>query len=528
MSTNSGNSGVKNLRAMFENKASDQSTSPPSRGRSPNPSEISNNSRPVSKVRASFVAVERPSENGGAPLLGLRRASEVSSMGEIKENAIEDTEDAKSTAPAVTTTEDDTTSGSQTAPSANVETDDGGLGTILKGSAFVEHTPSKLAPEAKNLTEAISSGRIQEKIPRSPSKPEDKSNAAEMVEKMQAKDGTLGGPPPTTTLQTTKDAQPVKPPPTRQQINIKPIPKSPTVTRPSPLTPTSPKVNIRGGPAKIKGVVESAKEAQRAREAARLSAEKTGKTPVTAPKIDTSAKSTSASESHKKEQTPVTPKAVRSPTTVKPKPPTVPGKLPAAATATTASTAAKHDAPHSPPEADRKPVAKKPTTTSSTRPPRASSSASTFPLAKKASRTSLTNGHDRPKSRVSTARPDEGFLARMMRPTASSAQKVHEKVHVSSHVSSPPKHKTVAANKVRQPVKEKTQPQAHVETPMTAEENKENYSDLDLSTLPDVAHPSPLEVVKEDPTNDHVEKEPSAPEPTEPTQQVNSDASELD
>ncbi|KIX93336.1 uncharacterized protein Z520_10979 [Fonsecaea multimorphosa CBS 102226] len=523
MSTNSGNSGVKNLRAMFENKASDQSTSPPSRGRSPNPSEISNNSRPVSKVRASFVAVERPSENGGAPLIGLRRASEVSSMGEIKETAIEDTESMKSSTPAVTTKKGEPTSDPQLAPSANDGTDEGGLGAILKGSAFVEHTPSKLAPEAKNLTEAIASGRIQDKIPRSPSKPKDESNAAEMVKKMQATEGTNPGPPPTTTLQTTKDAELVKPPPTRQQVNTKPIPRSPTVTRPSPRTPTSPKLHLRGGPAKIKGVMESAKEAQRAREAARLNAEKTEKTRASAPTKDTSARPRAAPESIKKEQTPATPKATRSPTAVKPKPPTVPGKLPAAATATTASTAAKHDTQHSPTEPERKSV-KKTTTTSSTRQPRASSSASTFSLAKKASRTSLTNGHDRPKSRVSTAKPDESFLARMMRPTASSAQKVHEKVHVSS----PPKHKSVAPNKVRQPSKEKTQPQTHVETPMTAEENKENYSDIDANTLPDVAHPSPLEVVKEDPMNGHAEEEPPAPEPMVPAQKVSGEADELD
>ncbi|KIW96591.1 uncharacterized protein Z519_01982 [Cladophialophora bantiana CBS 173.52] len=525
MSTNSGNSGVKNLRAMFENKASDQSTSPPSRGRSPNPSEISNHSRPVSKVRASFVAVERPSENGGAPLIGLRRASEVSSMGEIKENVIEDAESTeKSLAAADTTKKDDATSAPQTALSANNDIDEGGLGNILKGSAFVEQTPSKPSTEAKNLTEAIASGRIQEKIPRPLSKSENESNAADMVKKMQATDGTMPGPPPTTTLQTTQDAQPIKPPPTRQQINIKPIPKSPTVTRPSPRTPTSPKLHIKGGAAKIKGVMDSAKEAQKAREAARINAEKKEKTQSSAPKIGISAKSRAAPENLKKEQTPVTPKAVRSPNTVKTKPPTVPGKLPAAATATTASIAAKHDALHSPTEPDRQSVVKK-SSTLSTRQPRASSSASTFSLAKKASRTSLTNGPDRPKSRVSTSRPDEGFLARMMRPTASSAQKVHEKVQVHS----PPKHKTVAQTKVRQSAKEKTPTKARVDTPTKAEEeNKENYPDLDANALIDVAQSSPLEVVKEDPMNGNAEKEPIAPEPTEPAQQVNGEAGELD
>ena len=49
-------SGVASLRARFEQNGED--TSPPSRGRSPAGSVTSNSSRPLSKVRTSFVAVE--------------------------------------------------------------------------------------------------------------------------------------------------------------------------------------------------------------------------------------------------------------------------------------------------------------------------------------------------------------------------------------------------------------------------------------------------------------------------------------
>ncbi|OBT76017.1 hypothetical protein VF21_03508 [Pseudogymnoascus sp. 05NY08] len=65
----SASSGVRNLRAMFENK-DDSTTSPPQhRGRSPAPSigQAGNNSaspRPLSKVRTSFVAVERNGQTG--------------------------------------------------------------------------------------------------------------------------------------------------------------------------------------------------------------------------------------------------------------------------------------------------------------------------------------------------------------------------------------------------------------------------------------------------------------------------------
>src|SRR5947207_15440587 len=79
------NTGVRNLRAMFENKTGDPatSTSPPSRGRSPAGSEASLSSRPVSKVRASFVAVERPAEAGQGQQWGLRKASDVGIMAEV-------------------------------------------------------------------------------------------------------------------------------------------------------------------------------------------------------------------------------------------------------------------------------------------------------------------------------------------------------------------------------------------------------------------------------------------------------------
>ncbi|ORY70261.1 uncharacterized protein BCR38DRAFT_103206 [Pseudomassariella vexata] len=61
--------GVKNLRAMFEQRGSDNA--PEDRGRSPAPSNLSSNlslrgtptpsqsPRPLSKVRTAFVAVEK-------------------------------------------------------------------------------------------------------------------------------------------------------------------------------------------------------------------------------------------------------------------------------------------------------------------------------------------------------------------------------------------------------------------------------------------------------------------------------------
>lgn len=505
---------------MFENKASDQSTSPPSRGRSPNPSEISNSSRPVSKVRTSFVAVERPGENGGAPILGLRKASEASSLGGIKENAIVDSGEMEEPpiASGGTAKQDIISLPEKTAPERNAATE-GGLGNILKGSAFVENTPSKPPSEPRKLGDVLTSGQAQEKIHELPSKPKDEAKAAAMVEKMNS---SKSGPPLSTTLRTTQTAEPVKAPPTRQ-ITTKSAPKSPTAAKPSPKTPTSPMASIKGGPAKIKGVMESAKQAQKAREAANQSTRKTempAMTQPSAPKVETDAKPKSALEPPKKERTPTSPKAVRSPNIIKPKSPPRPAKLPAAATATTASAAAK-DTHHSPTEPDRKSITKKPSTLS-IRQPRVSTSSTTSTLAKKTSRASLTNGHDRPKSRASVSKPDEGFLARMMRPTASSAQKVHEKVQVNS-----PPRKMPSNTKDKQPTKQKPPPKMQPEVLGEGGRQDQANGEHDESVLPEPRTPLPLEPVEEDSINADAERDPNSSEPAGTVEHVNGDAQEI-
>jgi len=72
------------------------------------------------------------------------------------------------------------------------------------------------------------------------------------------------------------------------------------------------------------------------------------------------------------------------------------------------------------------------------------------------------------------SRADDGFLARMMRPTTSSAQKVHEKVQVNS----PPRQKVASSDKP----KGATKPSASLKSRLEAHreqgrENKENEGD---------------------------------------------------
>ncbi|KAL8714613.1 MAG: hypothetical protein Q9220_001561 [cf. Caloplaca sp. 1 TL-2023] len=129
-----------------------------------------------------------------------------------------------------------------------------------------------------------------------------------------------------------------------------------------------------------------------------------------------------------------------SPSTVKPqpKPPTRPVRLPGAATASTAASAAKTGStgpslPASQAEVNKPP---KPTTAGNATGPNGSVKPSyTAPsnVPNKPPRSSLPASITAPKSKprtslASTSAPGNSFLARMMRPTQSSASKTHEKV----------------------------------------------------------------------------------------------------
>ncbi|KAJ9623704.1 hypothetical protein H2204_011106 [Knufia peltigerae] len=525
MSANSGNGGVRNLRAMFENKTTDQASSPPSRGRSPNPSEFSNGSRPVSKVRASFVAVERPGENGAAPILGLRRTSDLSSRDENRENSSIATFSPERRPFAREMSSFD---GSRKDGQHQNDSTQGGLGDILKGSAFADNGLSKDKSDTKDISKTPSKAQVQEKKHTEvSSKPKEAAKATGGGEKVTSNVKNSG--PAPKSAQPTKSISSAKVPPVKQIVTkpapstkSNPAPKSPLTSKSSPKTPTSPLAHIRGGPAKIKGVMDSAKRAQEAREAAAQKSMKTTKpqstAPAPAPRASLQAKQ--SSQSIKKDPTSTSPKIPKSPRTLRPKSPTRPARLPAAATAPTAASAAKHDAQRSPTEtAPRKSIAKRPST-ASMKPPRASMSSSTGSgiLAKKASRASLANGHgnghERPTSRVSTSRADEGFLARMMRPTASSAQKVHDKVQVNS----PPRSKPTASHKHKEPPKHKIPPpEMQLEVPEHGTgEVKDGTLGEEDHTHEVAGHPS-LQVVEEDtqPSNAEVEAPGSAVEHAE-------------
>ncbi|KAJ5641669.1 hypothetical protein N7490_005669 [Penicillium lividum] len=89
--SDSAHPGVRSLLAKFENSPS-QVTSPPSRGRSPVSSDTPGSSRPLSKVRASFVTVDGVVQsNPGSPLRKLSGRSDSPGMfgPKINEQAVE-------------------------------------------------------------------------------------------------------------------------------------------------------------------------------------------------------------------------------------------------------------------------------------------------------------------------------------------------------------------------------------------------------------------------------------------------------
>ncbi|KAJ9657235.1 hypothetical protein H2198_004461 [Neophaeococcomyces mojaviensis] len=411
-----GPAGVKNLRAMFENKSSsnDQSNSPPSRGRSPNGSISSANSRPVSKVRTSFVAVERPGEPGQPSQWGLRKTSDVSSMAEVREEGMVEnggTTTVPEEVPVV--------------PASDVQ---GGLGAILKGSAF-ENTPVSLPPTTQSETKVEPSSKTK-------ASEQPKVNGAD---KMASEVGTTDAEPASKSDPVPdKGAQSTKPAPSK--INTKPTTtkskESPTIPKKSPVaqkdTSSNGGIKPRGGVNKIQGIIQSSNKAKeeraKAEQAEGAQEEKKPVLKVVKPP-SVASKPTAASKAHAQKQDSASPEQTqaKSPTSTR-----APVKLPSAATALTAAAAARKGANTEKDES--KPASSEKRTTTTVQAPRVAHATTRASLAKKISRTSLTNGEDRSRSRLSTAHKpaDESFLARMTRPTASSAQKAHDKVQVSS------------------------------------------------------------------------------------------------
>ncbi|MCJ1471892.1 hypothetical protein MMC13_000533 [Lambiella insularis] len=480
MGDRSSSSGVRNLRAMFEDREKSEDTPSPSRGRSPVGSEQDAASRPISKVRTSFVAVERSGVLG--PQLGLRKISDTGStamdiMGPADElkasksrtdahngtsssepedvhadgtNSVDQgdkkpmTEEAE---PSVNTIEmtpsvvpetqvEDATS----APGAT--SDD--LEEVLKGSSFEEEKPATdiATTPATEASEAATSTPPAEATPEKSTKQDQPSKMNGTLHKLtpkqtQAKASSKLTPNKLPGISTKKDAN-------QGQNSSKASPLNKSVRDQKPKSPKTPSglneaMNSKhSSPKQVISKTNSPKQDLPDKSASRTSigglstVPRTGR--ISGVKGPESKRAPSNAAQTSKKPTP--------------KSPTRPVRLPAAATAPTAASAAKLGSDSNVPARSpsragtmntnlgrKASTLKKPTATSKGGTSSAGIATRSYP---KSSHASLPNGShptDHPKPRVSTAgskQPEEGFLARMMRPTASSASKAHEKIEPKS------------------------------------------------------------------------------------------------
>ena len=486
-------SGVASLRARFESK--DESTSPPSRGRSPagSLSVTGDVPHPISKVRTSFISVEpsgqmgdldTPEELGNkGHVISGDGAGEFTTNGEVgkpKTNGVE-LDPQKSPKKEENTAEQPTPKGSPekkdstapespnimdgTPPTANLDKPNPDaedkaaaippsdtkevaaasnsaapngepipLGSILKGSPFEQDASNGEASNARETSASAEPAQSSEQQAPGPSTPiinGEAKDASTQNDGLQSKAKTTPRPP-----HGGKKSAPQPLSSTRGKSEHNPQ----TSTPPAPSTPknavTPSKQPIYKGSPKSATSKEPKKEA--AQDKGKTTVERLSR-PSVAPKAPAAAPKPPSKPAMK-------PPSRSPPSLTKPRPRSLtrPVRLPSSATAPTAASAAKIDAA---------PAA---TAKSRDRVP----SNSTY-VRQKPARTSLPavskpaeNAKDKLKSRLSTAssKPSEGsFLDRMMRPTQSTSQKTHEKIEAKT----PPKKANGARPKRKSDASEK-------------------------------------------------------------------------
>ncbi|KAF4958712.1 hypothetical protein FGADI_2202 [Fusarium gaditjirri] len=424
---------VKNLRAMFENKGD---TSPPDRGRSSGASTPVQGSgtgtgnsgtespvRPLSKVRTSFVAIEKDGR------IGLRR--DPSHESSVSRRRLSMDTDAES----VSTVPDK--------PSASLE--DAPRASKPFFQEAIPESPSHLVDPPKTPTEQI--GAVTDE----PSVNPDKN-----VDEEEPSPSLLPAEPVTTELVPDSPKKENKPPAAHAGANGKAkvenmkeakepkqtaptatakasAPKKPTTTRPSTISTKAPNTKPPAkSPSTTRPTVSATHKPEPKPAPKTASAPKKETKP--APRTTPTATRSSATSATKKPQ-PLKPTPSDAPF-VKPKPksPTKPVHLPASLMAPTASSGAKTGRQVQPSTSSQNlSLPARPAS-------RASATGAGASTGKTVKRQPSNVGRSRPslgpppKKASDPVHPkkeapvDESFLARMMRPTQASAQKTSEKV----------------------------------------------------------------------------------------------------
>lgn len=471
---------------MFEQN--NETTSPPSRGRSPVASVTSDSSRPYSKVRTSFISVDRRGQSGSTPgkmshsnstgaddgMSEPRKAPESSDAGAPTMNgdaagpsSSEDVSSRLDTANGIdnpgkekdeganglkkgnypvdvqAANPDKPVTGAEEDPAdmlpadpkeetavtggAALKSDDSDLGSVLKGSPFASTTTeqSVKAPEsAKDRTQIAVSSPSE--APKTP---------------VAAK---VNGQPkePGSDIESPSNARAAKtkgPTPRPSAINNN---KASTSTSGN-LAVKSLKAPQTDGPSDSKRPSARTSLERRSLQSKPPSnrTEKAKKAPAQAANsIAPKAEPTKARQSSIKSGAGLGNKSGPTSPLHKPRPksPTRPVRIPASATAPTASSAAKLGGapPSRSPSRASITSSHKPPNLNKTRPTHLTSA--TAQSRQKSARSSLppqSGAAQKPKPRTSTASAkgtDDSFLARMMRPTESSKSKTHEKLEVKS------------------------------------------------------------------------------------------------
>ena len=446
--------GVRSLMAKFENSNQSTSTSlppTPTRGRSPVGSDAPGATRPISKVRAGLIAVEKAANSASSATAPDEEPKNHSAQGE-------------KTAPSR-----NTQSGSSIGEAANTSHDGG---SETKPSPKEESTKENLPPKPD--------GTIPETNGKSTPNTTSPSASYGTSHKRASDSNTAGK--HTSNADATKQQQvPKSTPSARSKAQSES--HSPPSNKPST---TSPHISVKTvRPSKSTAEIRSGKDV-----------------PKSQPHIPRGTPSTRSSTTHADSGKSNTSKTHSSPTDsgkLHPKSPTQPLRRPATPRApdrqSTARTITKSPAPSNVPQkpsSNSKPTEKQ------------SHSRLTAPtnssIRKKASNTSLADNaskenHDSRTENTSPKAVSESFLARLTRPTASSAGKVHEKVEVKS---SPPR----LAKTTRTPPK-KVAGNIHT-SPRIAErgERRQNSSHAENPSSLTGSHPK---------AKSHTKTEPSSP-----------------
>ncbi|KAK5126636.1 hypothetical protein LTR85_009570 [Meristemomyces frigidus] len=459
MSTDRNSSAVRNLRSIFETKGGDNTSSPDTRGRSRSGlTSDKENSRPTSRIRASFVSVE-PSggmattmENGvGAGMAELKRASsaglrrgsftatEDSDEGgllELKKTVSEEAVrrekesnvaeaipeaavESAAVTPMVQATEDHEHGDDAVEESPLAHKEDKEPANPDKPTTAAEEEPGTIKPAEPADEKAVSGGEALPPVAED-LRPNGHAASAEQAEPAPKTNGQRTPAPATKSLESAMKA--AKKPAAKPATNGKPSAistKAPTKASSSSVkSPASqPKT-----PLSAKASSSTKTESPRSVSTKDL-AKKASRSSLTAPTAASVARAAGSDRT-------VSTSSKQSPNAkVKPREGTKSIDLPSRLTAPTAASRAKHEPASAAPTTNGTPFNGRSSTTTKPKPQALS--------ARPTPRASLTH-HPRPESRTShvgrkpAAPPDGSFLERMMRPTAASSSKTHEKTEAKS------------------------------------------------------------------------------------------------